>query len=273
MSDIPPDLLAPPPGALAVSDAPGLPLTGPQWGIFGQDNSPIIAVDSVGSVDYARDYHISDYPQEKGKFESYNKVKVPYHARIGFLISTTRTDFLNAIEAAVASLNFVTVVTPEVRYASANLTHYNYRRDAMHGRSLIRVDVWCEEVRIVNGTAPTASQSTNAASPEQGGQPQPTPTTAKVPEATEEDVAAGTENFVGSGFTTNQPAPATVTDTNNTENFVGPNPAPNAQVWTDPNQTTPAALPNMNGGGDSSYSTEVKGIIANRTLNPLIGTQ
>jgi Dit-like phage tail protein len=254
LSDIPPDLLTPPPGSLAVADSPGLPLTGPQWGIFGQDNSTIIAVDSIGNVDYARDYHISDYPQEKGAFQSYNKVKVPYQAKIGFLISEKRADFLNAIEAAVGSLNFVTVVTPEIQYPSANLTHYSYRRDARHGRTLIQVDVWCEEVRIVAAASQTATQSTNATSPSQGGQQQPIDTTPKEPQATVENPDVGTTNSVGSGFTANAP-------TTDPEDFSGPN------------ETLPAAVPNMTGGASSSYSTEVKSVIANRTLNPIISQQ
>ena len=161
---------------LLTADAPGAGAFGAaQWGIFTQEGASIIAVDAVDSVEYARDYKISDYPQEKGAFESYNKVKVPYQSKVGFLINATRRDFLQAIEAAIASLDLVTVVTPEVTYASANLTHYGYHREARSGVTLVRVDVWCEEVRIVGAATSPDAQSTNAASKTESGQVQATP--------------------------------------------------------------------------------------------------
>lgn len=162
--------------ALLTADAPGLnALFGtPQWGIFGDNGSEILVSDSVSHVDYARDYQISDYPQEKGAFESYNKVKVPFKARVGFLIAETRRDFLANVEAAVASRNFVTIVTPEQSYPSANLTHYSFRREVRNGVTMILVDVWCEEVRVI-GEAPNDTQSVNGATTTESGNVQPEP--------------------------------------------------------------------------------------------------
>lgn len=159
---------------LLTADAPSLAFAfgPPQWGIFSQGGGPILVTDAVASVEYARDYHVSDFPQEKGAFASYNKVQVPYQAKVGFLIAQSRIEFLNAVEAAVASLQFVSVVTPEISYPSANLTHYSYRREIRSGVTLIRVDVWCEEIRIIAGAPPNNAQSTNAATPTQSGQVQ-----------------------------------------------------------------------------------------------------
>lgn len=165
---------------------------GPEWGIFDQNGNAIIEADSVFGVEYARDFHISDYPQEQGAFESYNKVKVPYQAKVTFLISSSvddRSTFLTALEQAVASLDLVTVVTPEITYPSANLTHMGYRREARQGATLLRVEVWCEEVRIVqtgglsNTSSTTSSQinepqSTNAVPQQDNGSVQAEPTTA-----------------------------------------------------------------------------------------------
>lgn len=155
---------------------------GPQWGIFTSQGEPILAVDSVADIEYTRDYQISDYPQEEGAFASYNKVQQPYQAKLGFFINGARKDFLNTIEAAVKSLMFVVVVTPEIQYNNANLIHYGYRRTSRNGVSLIRVDIWCEEVRIVQGTVGTGSgedtnaqQSTNAATPSSSGPTQTDP--------------------------------------------------------------------------------------------------
>ena len=182
---------------LALVDAIGLGVfSGPQWGIFAQSGAPVLVANSVFGVEYARDYRISDYPQEQGAFESYNKVQVPYQAKITFLVGgsvAARAAFLEAAGSAVAALDLFTIVTPEFSYPNANLTHYSYRREARHGVTLIMVDVWCEEVRITgtaqlsppaaaaSSQAPTASgtlsdtQSPNGAATQQGGTVQAQP--------------------------------------------------------------------------------------------------
>ena len=94
-------------------------------------------------------------------FESYNKVQVPFSAKLEFLIASTREEFLQSVETAVASLSLVTVVTPEISYPSANLVHYGYRRESRSGVSLIRVSVWCQEIRIAQSTTTTDSAAVN----------------------------------------------------------------------------------------------------------------
>jgi hypothetical protein len=153
---------------------PGL-LGGPLWGIFGQTGAPIIVADSVNDISYARDYLLSDAPQEQGAFMTYNKVQVPFDAKVGFLTSQTRNELLNTLEPLVASLELVAVVTPEVSYPSANLVHYDLKRTARNGVTLILVIVWAREVRIIGQAPPTVAQSTNAASPTQSGQVQTIP--------------------------------------------------------------------------------------------------
>jgi len=140
----------------------------PQWGIYTTTGQPILAVDSVFAVEYARDYRISDYPQEFGAFQSYNKVQLPYQAKVTFLISETRTDFLNAVEQACASLAMVSVITPEVNYPSANLIHYNFRREAVQGVTLVRVDVWVMEVRVTAGVMLTPNSAATPGAPMAG---------------------------------------------------------------------------------------------------------
>jgi hypothetical protein len=174
--------------ALAFADALGIgSLFGQsQWGIFDQTGGVILESDSTFAVEYVRDYHISDYPQEQGAFQSYNKVQLPYQAKVTFVITGTRFAFLNSIEAAVNSLDLFVVVTPEIQYANANLTHYGYRREARAGVTLITVDVWCEEIRTPTtttfGNTPTqaatsTTQSPNAATTTQDGTVQAQTTT------------------------------------------------------------------------------------------------
>ena len=244
---------------LLTADAPSVgSVFGPaQWGIWNQNGNPVLTADSVASVEYARDYQISDYPQEEGKFESYNKVQVPYQAKVGFFIEQDRYDFLNSVEAAVASLNFVTVVTPEIQYVQANLTHYSYRREAHSGFTLIRVDVWCEEIRIPSQPAQNgqiasgATASTNAAAPAQSGPVQGTPTTQNAPVATDESV--------GGGFTTVR------STTYDTGSAYGPG-GFGTQIAVNPDTTIPPGVPNGgvvggSGGGASSTTTPVQDML------------
>lgn len=144
-------------------DAAGFGLFGSSpWGIYSSpEGSPILEADAVASVEYARDYRISDYQQEKGAFESYNKVQLPYTAKVGFLIAQSRVEFLNSIEAILASLDLFAVVTPEITYPNANMVHYGYRRTVRDGVTMILVEVWLEEVRQ---TADTTLNMSNAQS-------------------------------------------------------------------------------------------------------------
>lgn len=148
MSGIPPAVV------LLTADAPGLLAAfGPQWGIFDPSGAPVLVADSVASVEYDREYSVSDYPQERGAFESYNKVQVPFDAKVTLLSSLTRFELLNILEPVVASLQLVAVVTPEVSYQSANLLRYALRRTVRGGVTLIEVDVWVKEIRFSVATA------------------------------------------------------------------------------------------------------------------------
>ncbi len=255
-------------GSLLIADQPGVSSVAGvgQWGIFKSDGTPILTVDSVASIEYARDYHISDYPQEKGAFESYNKVQVPYQVKVSFLVNGSRFDFLNTIEAVVKTLDFVVVATPEVSYINANLTHYGYRREATSGVSLLRIDVWCEEVRIptqpaqngqinltgLQGTRSPATQSLNAASPTQSGQLQAIDTIQANPIATNTSVGG---NFITSNLTATQ-----LTLSPDLQNVSGPLGLPLGSSLGIPDYI-PAGVPNSTGGGASTTQTVVGGVV------------
>lgn len=154
---------------LLTADDPGLLALfgGPQWGIFSQDGQPILVADAVGTVEYQREYDVSNYPQEQGAFESYNKVQIPYQAKVTLLSSLTREELLGTIEPIVASLDLVSVVMPELSYPSANLTQYGFRRTSRSGVTLIAVELWCKEIRV------SASSSLSSSSANSAGQQQP----------------------------------------------------------------------------------------------------
>jgi hypothetical protein len=134
-----------------------------RWGIF-RDGQAVIEPDSIVAVDYKKDWHISDYPIESGSFESYNKVRLPYEARVTMTKGGTeedRTTFLSTLEQIAASRDLYDVVTPEYTYASANITHFDLnQRRADTGVSLLTVTIWLQEVRIE-----ASSEFTNTSEP------------------------------------------------------------------------------------------------------------
>lgn len=165
------------------------------WGIFSQYGEPVITADSVIAVDYRREYRISDYPIEDGAFGSYDKVAEPYDVRVtlassgkGTILSNlatggalgaiitgvdtakiNRTHFLNQLEAAAANLDLVEVHTPEYSYTSLNIVHHDYRRESRNGVTLLTVDVWLRQVRVVSTAQFTTTQDPSGAAKQSTG--------------------------------------------------------------------------------------------------------
>lgn len=149
---------------------------GPQWGVF-LDGAPVVVADSVIEVQYRQEYTISDYPVEQGGFESFDKVAIPFDARVRFSSGGTeanRADLLDSIAAIAGDTNLYDVVTPEETYTSANIMHYDYRRSATNGVGLIQVDVWLRQVRETATSSLSNTQSPNAASQKNDGTVQTT---------------------------------------------------------------------------------------------------
>jgi hypothetical protein len=146
---------------------------GPTWGIFSpKTGQPVFVSDSVIAVDYRQEWNVARYPIEQGAFMDYNKVKEPFDIRVTFAFSGNsdllgslipggaarslipgfsgadgRRTMLQQLDAAIATTDLVSVVTPEAQYPMVNIVHYDYRREARNGAALIKVDVWCQEIR------------------------------------------------------------------------------------------------------------------------------
>ena len=166
---------------------------GPQWGIFTTNGSPVAIPDSVLTVDFRREWRISDYPVEQGGFETYDKVSTPFDARVRLSCdgtATPRSLFLAQIDAAAQSLDLFTVATPDAIYPSVNIVHYDYRRTRDGGVGIIQVDVWLEEVRTSVQTQFTNTKTLSAEQDANLGQVQPgTPTAAQVASVEQDGVS------------------------------------------------------------------------------------
>jgi hypothetical protein len=169
---------------------------GPEWGIFTTGGQPFAIPNSFVSVDFRKEFRISDYPVESGGFQSFNKVATPFDVRVRFAISgpststfgdignlitggqgTTRSDFLAQVDLACKSLDLFTVVTPDATYPSVNIVHYDYRRERQNGVGIILVDVWCQEVRVTATTEFSNTKSPEGAENKSGGTVQAQPPT------------------------------------------------------------------------------------------------
>lgn len=164
---------------LAQDYVTGLAFSSPQWGIF-NGGGLVIACDNVLTMEYKQNWNLSDYPVEKGGFETYNKVQTPFDARLKFSSGGTeanRAALLASIAAIAGDLNLYDVVTPEKIYTSVNITHYDYHRSATNGVGNITVEVWVLEVRILNEGAASFSTgttgSTDGVSPTNDGSVSP----------------------------------------------------------------------------------------------------
>ena len=181
---VPPVTFAPGSGGdiiLAAADTIGVgPLFGgpPPWGLYRQGR-PVVACESVLAFDHKVDWAISDHPLEKGSFESFNKVAIPYDVRLVFSAGGSearRAALLNSLRAIAGDLNLYDAVTPETAYVGLNIMHLDYRRTALNGAGLLIVSVWCQEIRQTSPSTGDSNSSTAApsgAGQQNGGTVQP----------------------------------------------------------------------------------------------------
>jgi len=127
-------------------------LVGPPYQIVnGQTGKQIILPDSVISLEYKGEARLAGYPMEKGAFSAYNKVQTPYDIRIRMVCGgnswMTLEAFMTAMQDLQASLEIVQIITPDQTYNRVNMSHWDYKRTAQNGVSLLTVDAAFSEIR------------------------------------------------------------------------------------------------------------------------------
>jgi len=141
--------------------------TGALLGQLGAPSKP--ATLSTNKMDYTKETRVSDYPIENGGFASYNKVQLPGQPKITMVLDGTvddRTAYLTAIDAAIASTEVYSVVTPEFTYSKCTLEKYAYGRSAEKGANLLVVEISLKEIRTVS-----ASYTNNSSTPASAAAP------------------------------------------------------------------------------------------------------
>lgn len=183
---------------LLIADALSLIFRGraPGWGIY-RGGVPVVIADSVIAFDFRKGWAISDYPVERGSFESYDKVEIPFGTRFRFAAGgneARQQALLSSIAAIAGDLQLYDIVTPAKVYLDANIERYDYSQTATNGVGLIQVDVTAIEIREVGGGMFTATKSPSVAGQVNGGPVQavaPSPAVAKL---------AGTGSNAPGGF-------------------------------------------------------------------------
>ena len=110
---------------------------------------PVMA--STIDFEYGQDRPISNYPQEQGAFQSYDKVTLPFDVKVRLACGgsvSNRQAFLTTCMAINASFALFDVVTPEYTYTSVNCHHMDFRRSARAGVTLLAIDLWFENVPV-----------------------------------------------------------------------------------------------------------------------------
>lgn len=184
-----------------------------RWGLYLGGRS-VIEADTIIAFDHKQEWVLADYPLERGAFESYDKVQIPYDVRLIFVAGgseANRGGLLASVAAIAGDLNLYDAVMPEKIFSRLNVIHYDFRRTAQNGVGLLSVALWCQEVRETTSTAgasnPSATggigdtASPSGADPVNGGTVQ-----ARDPTSTELS-AVGTQDFSGgynvSGYNAN----------------------------------------------------------------------
>ena len=159
-----------------------------KWGVFDSNMNPIFVTNSFISLEFKRNWHISDYPVEQGGFNAYNKVTAPYEARVTFATGSTgpsgkqsRATLLQSLESTTGpafNTQLYSIVTPEITYAnSANIQSFRYHRKAERGAFLIMVEIDFIEIRQVAALAYSNTMAPSSAGQVNNGATLPQPAT------------------------------------------------------------------------------------------------
>jgi hypothetical protein len=142
------------------------------WGLYRDDGGLVVSAETFASVDPRAESRLCNHPVEEGGFDTYNKVDMPFRARITFAQGGSvaeRSATLDSLRAALASLDLCSLVMPEGTFVNLNVTAFDMSRKAVSGRGILIPDVLAEEVRIVAGTTYAPAQDNAAAADANNG--------------------------------------------------------------------------------------------------------
>lgn len=153
---------------------------GNKWGIYTAGGKLALEADSIIAVSYDGEYRIADFPIEEGKFESYDKVRLPYEIRVVMTKGGDqpgRQAFLNTLDDLRGDLKLYNVVTPERTYLNVNIARISINRTREQGAGLITAEISLREI-VQNVTSSFSKvKSPASANKTNNGSAQATPST------------------------------------------------------------------------------------------------
>jgi hypothetical protein len=162
-------------------DAPGVAAGArAAWGIYRSGGGLALTIDSVKALEPGREFRVSDYPVEKGAFQSYDKVATPAETRITVTKGGSDTDrqgFLDQLDKLIESTDLFNIVTPDTTFLERNLIRYDYRRSNESGATLLTVEIQTVEIRQSVQTTFSDSKQPSGAKTTNAGPVQPRPAT------------------------------------------------------------------------------------------------
>lgn len=156
------------------------------WAIHAAGSGAVIIIpDTVEKFEFRGEQRVADYPMEQGAFASYNKVAQPFEIRMVLVCSglnyaqrainalglnlgqsfMQKVDFLTTLDYMLTTTDLFDIVTPDKLYPNASMEHYDYRREARNGATMLIVEAWFREVRVKASAVYTNSNSPSAADP------------------------------------------------------------------------------------------------------------
>jgi hypothetical protein len=161
--------VAPGASTRSVSGVSTAPASFASWSILTSSFQAAITPDSFVALAMKNDSRISSHPVEQGQFSSYNKIGSPYELWVrmtcGGQGAMSRHEFIATLEQMQASTDLYTIITPDNLYSNANMTSYDYRREAGSGATMIIVEARFEEVRVTGVAEYQSTKSVNGANP------------------------------------------------------------------------------------------------------------
>lgn len=164
-----------------------------EWGIFDKSGKPLVdsqklkdlprlvrtAADVIGisnsasfnSMEFTKEFRVSNFPVEDGGFASYNKVGLPGEAVVTLCMGGSEADrksFLDSIDGACGSTNLYDIKTPTATYINYSINRYSYSRRSESGAQLLIVTLEISEVKFVTSVRTTVEEKKkiNAKKPE-----------------------------------------------------------------------------------------------------------
>jgi len=141
----------------------------PSWGIFDDNGNKVITPDNVYAFSDRREWRESDYPVQRGAFDTFNKVIIPPEQMVRMTKGGTlsqRTAFLKSIRNIEGDTNTYAILTPEETYFSVNITRVELVRRSSEGAYFLEVDVFFRTIVEQNAQySTTAANTANAQNP------------------------------------------------------------------------------------------------------------